>query len=392
MDISYSDRMEVVPKSFIREILKVTERPEVISFAGGLPNPELFPIEEISNATEKVLKLDGKKVLQYSTTEGYLPLRQYIAKRYYKNCNVTEGNILITSGSQQALDLIAKVLINKDDCIMLERPGYLGAIQCFSMFQPNFVTVGLNNDGIDIEEFKFKININQPKLFYAVTNFQNPTGVCYSNKIRKEISNIIKEANIMMIDDNPYGELRFMGEEGYSMKALLGDKVISLGSFSKVFAPAMRLGWLCASNEIIDKLVVMKQASDLHTNYFSQRVLYQYLLDNNIDTHISEICNAYKKRRDYMVDMIKKYIPTDVSYTEPEGGMFLWMRLPNRIIATTLLQRAIERNIAFVPGVPFYAIAEENPNNTLRLNFTNSRTTDIEQGIKTLARLINEFS
>lgn len=387
----FANRVNSVPKSFVREILKVTERPEVISFAGGLPNPDLFPVEDIANATKKVLSEDGEKVLQYSTTEGYLPLRKFIVERYYKDCNVTAGNILITNGSQQGLDLIAKIFLDQGNHVMLERPGYLGAIQSFSMFEPNFITVGLEDDGINLTEFEEKLSHYAPKLFYAVTNFQNPTGVCYSQEKREQIAEIIKKTDTIMIDDNPYGELRFYGEPCSSMKSLLGDRVIALGSFSKIFSPSMRLGWICASDEIIDKVITMKQASDLHTNYFSQRVLYQYLQDYDINEHIDEISKEYKQRRDYMVEMINQYIPSNVTYTEPDGGMFLWMRLPDEMDASKLLKMAGDENVAFVPGVPFYALKTEDPRNTMRLNYTNSSFEDIETGIKTLASVIMKY-
>lgn len=388
---NYSKRVSKVPKSFVREILKVTEKPEVISFAGGLPNPNFFPVEDIEKATSKVLTSDGEKVLQYSTTEGFLPLREFIAKRYYSESDVTADNIVITSGSQQALDLIAKVFLDANDNVMIERPGYLGAIQSFSMYEPNFVTVGINNEGVILDEFEKKIKEDNPKLFYAVTNYQNPTGISYSNDNRKAITEILKNSNTIMIDDNPYGELSFYSHPNIPMKQLLGDQCISLGSFSKVFAPAMRLGWVCADRDIIDKIVTMKQASDLHTNYFSQRILYQYLNDCNIDQHIAKIREAYKVRRDYMLKMIKEYIPSEVKYTEPDGGMFLWMELPDYIDVMNLFEIANGKNVAFVPGAPFYVSDDENPNSTLRLNYTNSEFEEIERGISALGEAIASF-
>jgi 2-aminoadipate transaminase len=257
----YSSRVNRVPKSFVREILKVTEKPEIISFAGGLPNPNFFPVDDIMQATNKVLSSEGEKVLQYSTTEGYVPLREYIANRYYSDCGITADNIVITNGSQQALDLIAKVFLDVRDNVMLERPGYLGAIQSFSMYEPDFVTVGIQDDGVDLHEFEKKINEFKPKLFYAVTNYHNPTGISYSNQNRTALSEIIRTSNTIMIDDNPYGELTFYDRPHVTMKKLLGAQCISLGSFSKIFAPAMRLGWVCADKEIIDKIITMKQAS-----------------------------------------------------------------------------------------------------------------------------------
>lgn len=387
----YSSRVNRVPKSFVREILKVTEKPEIISFAGGLPNPNFFPVDDIMQATNKVLSSEGEKVLQYSTTEGYVPLREYIANRYYSDCGITADNIVITNGSQQALDLIAKVFLDVGDNVMLERPGYLGAIQSFSMYEPDFVTVGIQDDGVDLHEFEKKINEFKPKLFYAVTNYHNPTGISYSNQNRTALSEIIRTSNTIMIDDNPYGELTFYDKPRVTMKKLLGAQCISLGSFSKIFAPAMRLGWVCADKEIIDKIITMKQASDLHTNYFSQRILYQYLMDCDIDRHINKIREEYKVRRDYMIEMIKEYIPSDINYTEPDGGMFLWMELPSDIDVMKLFGIANKKNVAFVPGAPFYISNEENPNSTLRLNYTNSELDDIRNGICSLGEAIASF-
>lgn len=389
--IPYSTRVHSVPKSFVREILKVTENSDIISFAGGLPNPNFFPVDDIMQATNKVLASQGEKVLQYSTTEGYGPLREFIAKRYYSNCDVTADNIVITNGSQQALDLIAKVFLNAGDDIMLERPGYLGAIQSFSMYEPNFVTVEMQEDGINLVEFKEKIKETSPKLFYAVTNYHNPTGISYSNQNRKELSEIIKSSNTIVIDDNPYGELYFYDKPLLSLKELLGNQCIALGSFSKIFAPAMRLGWVCADIDIIDKIITMKQASDLHTNYFSQRILYQYLMDCDIDEHINIIRKEYRVRKEYMIEMIKEFIPKDVKYTEPDGGMFLWLELPNDIDVMKLFDIASKNNVAFVPGAPFYINDKENPNLTLRLNYTNSDLEDIKKGICSLGKAIASF-
>lgn len=377
-------------KSFVREILKVTQMGDMISFAGGLPNPRLFPVHEISEATQKVLRSDGDTVLQYSTTEGHAPLRDYIARRYYGGSGMTGDNILITNGSQQGLDLIGKVLIDAGDAVLMERPGYLGAIQAFSMYEPRFSSVRLNPDGADVQELEAVLDTHSPKLFYAVTNFQNPTGLTYSAEVRSRCAAILKDRDTLLIEDNPYGELRFMGQAGRPMIEYLGDRVISLGSFSKVFAPSFRLGWVCACPEIIDKLVSAKQASDLHTNYFAQRVLYQYLQDNDLDRHIEQIRAAYKAQRDFMVQVLRARMPTDVTFTEPEGGMFIWLTLPAGMSSTELLTASMERNVAFVPGIPFYV--EKVEHNTIRLNYTNSEPPEIEQGLSVLAEEIAALS
>ncbi len=388
--MKFAKRMDNVKKSFIREILKVTDRPEVISFAGGLPNPKFFPKQEIMEVTQKVIELNGDKALQYSTTEGFRPLREFIYNRYYKALpNVTPDNILITNGSQQALDLVSKIFIDEGDTILIEKPGYLGAIQSVSVFMPQIVQVELCEDGINLEQFEEYLNKYKPKFFYCVPNFQNPTGITYTEENRKKMSEIISKTDTILIEDNPYGELCFSGKKGSLIKTYLGDQAISLGSFSKVFTPGMRLGWVCASNEILDKIITCKQASDLHTNIFSQMILNQYLQDYDLDEHIQEIIDAYRSQKECMVNAMKKYFPSEVNYTNPNGGMFLWLTLPEGVSALDLLPKASEKNVAFVPGNPFYVNVDNV--NTCRLNYTASEPEEIEEGIKRLAETIKEI-
>jgi 2-aminoadipate transaminase len=391
MSTQFADRMNNVQKSFIREILKVTVNPQVISFAGGLPNPSSFPIQEVQNATQKVLTENGNNVLQYSTTEGHLPLREYIADRYLKKkgVKVEPDEILITNGSQQGLDLIGKIFLNKNDDILIERPGYLGAIQAFSIFEPKFHTVPLLDDGVDTNLLEEGLKEYNPKLFYAVPNFQNPSGITYTAQNREKVASILKNHNTIFIEDDPYGELRFLGQDVPSMKTYLEDNVILLGSFSKIVAPAMRLGWICAKHELMEKLIIAKQASDLHTNYFSQRVVHQYLIDNDVDNHVQKIRKLYKSQRDCMVSMIERYFPEEVKSTKPEGGMFLWATLPEGFSSLELFDLASKDNVAFVPGDPFYV--NEKGTNTLRLNYTNSDEAAIEEGIKRLSKAIKEL-
>lgn len=388
--MKFAERVGKVKKSYIREILKVTQHPEVISFAGGLPNPDTFPVNEISKASQKVLESDGKNVLQYSTTEGYEPLRQYICDRYYKRykLKVDPSEILITTGSQQALDLIGKVFLDKEDSVVIEKPGYLGAIQSLSVFEPNFVSVTLEEDGICIKELKEAISKYNPKLYYAVTNFQNPSGLTYSQEKLENVAEILKDTDTIMVADDPYGELRYSGEEVPSIRNFIKENSILLGSFSKIAAPGLRLGWVCANHEIMDKLITAKQAADLHTSYFSQRVLYQYLIDNDLDEHIAEIRELYKNQQGIMLNAIKEYFPPEVKFTSPEGGMFLWVTLPEGISALSLLDECAKANVAFVPGDPFYVDTENV--NTMRLNYTNSTEEEIVTGIKRLASVIKK--
>ena len=387
----FADRMAKTHKSFIREILKVTEDPKVISFAGGLPNPKLFPVQEVIEASVKVLEEDGENVLQYSTTEGYLPLREYIAERYLKKkgLKISCDEILITSGSQQGLDLIGKVFLNKDDRIVVERPGYLGAIQAFGVYEPKFESIPLLDDGIDIDLLEKAVGGDRVKLFHAVVNFQNPSGITYSKEKRLGLANIFRCHNTILVEDDPYGELRFMGEDLPSMRKYLEDNVILLGSFSKIVSPGLRLGWICAKKDVMEKIIVAKQASDLHSSSLSQRIVFRYLIDHDIDEHILKIREAYKRQRDLMVTMIEKCFPEEIKFTRPEGGMFLWITLPESLSSLHLFDLAKKENVAFVPGGAFYI--DGGGDNTLRLNFSNSDEEKIEEGIKRLARVIKNL-
>jgi 2-aminoadipate transaminase len=391
MNNLFADRMAKTHKSFIREILKVTVNPEVISFAGGLPNPNTFPVQKVIEASNKVLAEDGRDALQYSTTEGYLPLREYIAERYHKRkgLKINPDEILITNGSQQALDLVGKVFLNKGDRIVVERPGYLGTLQAFAIFEPKFEPVPLLEDGIDVDLFEKAVSSNDTKLFHAVINFQNPSGVTYSKEKRPALADICRGHDMVFVEDDPYGELRFMGEDLPSMRSYLDDNIILLGSFSKIVAPGLRLGWIYAKKDIMEKIVIAKQASDLHSNYLSQRIVHRYLADNDIDGHILKIREVYKKQRDLMVSMIEKTFPEEAKSTRPEGGMFLWVTLPEKLSSLDLFELAQKENVAFVPGKAFYV--DGGGNNTLRLNFSNSDEEKIQEGIKRLAKVIKKL-
>ena len=392
-DYSFAMRTQGLKRSFIREILKVTEEPDVISFAGGLPNPTLFPVKEFSAAAARVLAAEGERVLQYSTTEGFPPLRELIAKRYRerKGLQVDASQILITNGSQQGLDLLGKIFIDPGDSVLLERPAYLGAIQAFALYEPEFRTVPLEEDGPDLDRMEEELGDGKksPKLFYAVPNFQNPSGISYSREKRAAVARLLKGSGAVTVEDDPYGELRFIGEELPTLAGMLGERAVLLGSFSKIVAPGIRLGWICAPAQVMERLVTAKQGSDLHSNYFSQRVLYQYLSDNDLDAHIRRIRAAYGAQRDAMVKMLELHCPPEVSWTRPEGGMFLWLTLPGRLDAMELFDRAIKERVAFVPGAPFYV--DGGGSTTLRLNFSNSDLARIETGIIRLSKAIKEL-
>ena len=390
----FSNRISDVPKSFIREILKVSADPSIISFAGGLPNRDLFPVINIQKATNKVFEIAGPDVLQYSNSEGYKGLREQISKRYksFYSLDIPADNILITNGSQQGLDLLGKIFLNEGDSVAIEEPGYLGAIQAFGVYKANFLPVPVSEGGMDIEALKIVLKTNNPKMIYTVPNFQNPSGITYTNENRQEVAKILKGSNIYLVEDNPYAELRFTGENKKSFMEFLPEQTILLGTVSKTIVPSFRLGWIVAPNEVMDKLLIAKQAADLHTNYFCQRIIDQFLSDYSLDEHIEKIKTLYFSKKQTMVSAIKKYFPEGIDFTDPEGGMFLWVTLPEGISSMNLFDLAIKRNVAFVPGEPFYTNNNKRKKsiNTFRLNFTNSDKETIERGIKILGECIRE--
>lgn len=389
MDSVFSDRIIKTKPSFVREILKVTEQKDVISFAGGLPNPISFPKKALEESSIRIIENYGDKVFQYSTTEGYKPLRQYIADRYKKrfNLDVDADDILITTGSQQGLDLMGKVLLNKGDKVAIEKPGYLGAIQSFSLYEPEFCPITLDDDGINLEELENTLKNNNVKILYTVPNFQNPTGLTYSMEKRKAMRDILKRYNTFLIEDDPYGELRFSGENLPYIGAGYLENSVLFGSFSKTVTPGMRIGYLCTKNKELRKnLVTAKQSSDLHTNIFSQYMIYDYLVNNDYEEHIAKIKALYKEQASSMISAMEKYFPSYVSFTKPEGGMFMWATLTNHESSRDVFNKAMEKKVAFVPGDPFYVDIENA--NTFRLNYTNSDDAAIEEGIKRLGSVL----
>ncbi len=390
MENLLSERIKSTPPSFVRSILKTAADPNVISFAGGLPNPVSFPEAELLISMERITKTYSDKVFQYSITAGLPELRQYIAERYNKrfNLKLDIDNILITTGSQQALDLIGKTVLDENDGVLLEKPSYLGAIQVFSQYMPKFHTVDLTPEGLNIEQFKETLNNNAVKLIYAIPEFQNPTGLTYSAQNREEIFEIIKDKNLVLVEDDPYGELRFKGKHLPYIGAGRYENSIVLGSFSKVVTPGMRTGFIiCQNKELLKKISVSKEASDLHTNIFSQYLIWDYLMHNDFEKHIAKITDLYSAQAQAMLNAMDKYFPKNVKYTRPDGGMFLWVTLPEGVSALELFPKALEKKVAFVPGDPFY-INKKNVN-TMRLNYTNADSETIEEGIKRLGELSN---
>lgn len=386
-------RMQTAQRSFIREILKVTADPRIISLAGGLPSPEHFPCEALKAAADAELDESGPECLQYSTTEGHPELRAFIAKRYERwGLDFPAENILITTGSQQGLDLLAKVFLDPGDAVIVERPGYLGAIQTFSLFGPRFAPVNLEGDGVDLADLERALREDRPKLYYTVPNFQNPSGVTFSRAKREAVAGLLNSEagrDTVLVEDNPYGELRFLGDDLPPIRKAMRRPSALLGSFSKIVAPGLRIGWVAADKEIIEACVTVKQAADLHTSTFTQRTLARFLRDNDLDAHIARIRKTYGERRQVMVEAIRKYFPPQAKSTEPEGGMFLWVSLPEGCSSLDLFDAAITEQVAFVPGVPFYT--DGRGENTLRLNFSNATPERIEEGIRRLGRAIGRM-
>lgn len=392
MAFRFAERMNVVKASTIREILKLTERPEVISFAGGMPAPELFPIEEMKKISVKVLEEEGQKALQYAPTDGYPPLREKIARRLGRVGikNITANNILLTSGSQQGLDFSGKVFLDPGDVVVCERPSYLGAINAFKAYQCKFVDIPMDDRGMIMEELEKTLESTpNVKFIYVVPDFQNPTGKTWPVERRKKLVELANKYNVVVIEDNPYYELRYEGEMPPAIKSFDTEgRVVFLGTFSKTFCPGLRMGWVCASEEILNKYNLVKQASDLQVNSLTQRELNAYLEMYDLDARIEEIKKVYKKRRDLMLQEIKNNFPPEVKVVKAEGGLFLWLEFPEHIDTTELMKKTLERNVAFVPGAPFYP--NGGGHNTCRLNYSNMPEDKIVEGIRRLAEVIKE--
>jgi 2-aminoadipate transaminase len=398
-DHRYAQRTQRMKSSAIRELLKLTENPEVISFAGGLPAPDVFPVEEFSAACENVLKQWGAEALQYGTTEGYRPLREMIARHTARYAiSVSPENILITSGSQQALDLIGMVFINPGDRILVEEPTYLGALQAWNSYGAEYVTVPMDENGMITENLESALR-SGVKFIYVLPNFQNPTGVTLSLERRNQLIEIADRYGVPIIEDDPYGQLRYEGENLASIVTLDNDyrrngsseykgNVIYLSTFSKTLAPGLRLAWVIAPAQVIRKLVQAKQGADLHTATFNQIVAYEVARGGFLDRHIWLIRRVYGERRNIMLDAMEELFPPGVTWTHPQGGLFLWGMLPKGMDTTEIFKVAVKRNVAFVPGTSFFALG--GGENTMRLNFSYSNPDQIQMGIERLANVLKE--
>jgi len=398
-DERYALRTDNIGSSAIRELLKLTSLPDVISFAGGLPAPEVFPIEKFKEAADIVLSEMGESALQYGTTEGYLPLREMIARNASKyGIQISADNVLITSGSQQALDLLGRIFINRGDRVLVESPTYLGAIQAWNAYGVKYVTIPFDKDGMrtDLLESRLRTGI---KFIYVLPNFQNPTGVTLTRERRKELVDLANDYGVPIVEDDPYGQLRYEGEHippvvvlDNEMRAkevpMYSGNVIYTSTFSKILAPGLRLAWVVAPSEVILKLVQAKQGADLHTSTLNQYIAYQVANSEWMKSHISLIRKTYRERRDVMIEALTQYMPEGVHWTKPEGGLFLWVILPKSINTKAIFPKAVEAKVAFVPGSPFHPMG--GGENTMRLNFSNTKPELIMEGINRLAKVIKE--
>ena len=392
MTVKFAQRMGNLEGSAIRELLKLTARPEVISFAGGMPAPELFPVEEMKKVSVAVLEEQGQAALQYATTEGYLPLRQKIADRMNKKLktDVNPDDILITSGSQQGLDFAGKIFIDKDDVILCESPSYMGALNAMKAYEPKFIEIDTDNDGMIMEDLERVLASNSKvKMIYVIPDFQNPSGRTWPLERRLKFMEIINKYEIPVVEDNPYGELRFEGESLPSLKSLdTKGLVIFLGTFSKIFCPGYRLGWTCADSQILQKFNICKQGSDLQSSTINQMEANKFMDMYDLDKHVEKIKECYVKRRDVMLQTMKEEFPDCVEFTHPEGGLFTWVTLPQNIDAGEMAKKCLEKNVAYVPGESFY------PNggiyNTCRLNYSNMPEEKIKEGIKRMGEVLRQ--
>ncbi|MHB1044480.1 MAG: aminotransferase-like domain-containing protein [Thermoanaerobaculia bacterium] len=387
MTTRFARRMEALKASEIREILKVTQRPEVISFAGGLPAPELFPVRRLAAATQQVFEEEGTRALQYSTTEGHPPLRRKIAERMKASWGavVTPEQVLVTSGSQQGLDLTGKLFLDEGDVVLCESPTYLGALSAWNVMRPRWVEVSTDDDGMDPAALEAKLRAHpNAKAIYVIPTFQNPSGRTWSLERRRRFMEVVERHDVWVVEDNPYGELRLEGESVPSLKSFdTKGRVVALGTFSKVFCPGLRIAWVAAELSVIEKLVILKQGADLQTATLSQLQVNRYLEENDLDADIAKIIPVYRERRDAMLSALEKEMPPGVRWTRPQGGLFLWMTLPANLSARTLLDECVRQNVAFVPGGAFFPNGGNE--NTLRLNYSNMPIERIREGVKRLA-------
>jgi len=395
MDITtkFSDKVKHLEASAIREIFKLLAKPGIISFAGGAPDPELFPKKEFAEIAKEILETEGNTALQYGITEGYAPLRTWVKKRLISQGVLTEeDDVIIGSGGQQGIDLATKSLINPGDGVICEEPSFIGGLNCFRSYNAELYGVPVADDGIDTEKLEEILKKhNNVKVLYTISTFQNPSGITISIEKRKKILELAQKYDFLIYEDNPYGELRFEGEEIPTLKSMDKEgRVIYFGSFSKILAPGMRLGFVSAPSALLERMIICKQTEDVHTNVLSQMIAYEFVMRYSIDEHIKKLRAAYGKKCHLMMEAMDKYFPQEVKHTCPEGGLFLFCTLPDGYDSKELMKKALERNVAFVPGTSCM-IDDKATYSTFRMNYSTASEEDIEKGIKALGEVIYEF-
>ncbi len=385
-----ASRTQVMRSSAIRELLKLTEKPNIISFAGGLPAPDLFPIREVEEACRYIIQEDGAQALQYSATEGYFPLKEYLAESMHKyGVPATPDNVLLTSGSQQALDLIGKVFVDPDDYVLTGRPTYLGAIQAWNAYQARYHTVRLDDDGMVVHEIAHAYEKavadsgKPPRFLYVLPNFHNPAGTTLSQERREQLADVANDLNLPVVEDDPYGQLRYEGEDLPPVCTYIPERTIYLGTFSKTLAPGLRLGWIVCPQVLMKRFVQAKQGADLHTGTFVQYVANDICQRGILKQHVKMLREVYRERRNTMLDALSEFWPEGSSWTYPEGGLFLWAQVPEQIDTLEFFEQAVEEEVAYVPGVNFYP-NEDGGFNAMRLNFSYSPPDTIVEGIRRL--------
>ncbi|MFA4860344.1 PLP-dependent aminotransferase family protein [Methanoregula sp.] len=388
MSYRFASRMGKVKASFLDELFRVSNDPTIISFAGGLPSSALIDTEGIARATREVMEDEAHAALQYTTTDGYLPLREYIAARYRNRLGIPAeaSEIQIVNGSQQCLDLFAKIFLDPGDHVGMERPGYLGAIEAFSLYEPIIDTVPLEDNGPDLAAFERMVTSTQPKFFYGIPNSQNPSGRTYSQETRRAIAEILQSRDTVFYEDDAFGELFFDAKPRLPVKRYLPNQAVISGSFSKTVAPGMRIGWMYAPKEILAKFNVVKQASDLHSNFLCQKILHRYLTTSDPDNRIRQIVAVYERKCRQMCDLFDDLMP-ELSHTTPEGGMFLMATLPPGLSSRAVFDEGVRNKVAVLPGLPFYV--DGGGTDTIRLNFSSASEDQITEGMHRLSKVIH---
>ncbi len=389
----FANRVQGLKASAIREIFKLLQQPDMISFAGGIPAPEMFPNEELAEIARDILINKGKVALQYGITEGYDPLILALNKRMADfKIGKNEDKLVIVSGGQQGIELAAKVLLNEGDGVIVEKPSFIGALNSFKSFNAEIFSVNVEEDGMNIDELENLLKANKNiKLVYTIPTFQNPSGITMSMQKRQRLLELAEKYDFLILEDNPYGELRFKGEDIAPIKTMDGSyRVIYVGSFSKILSPGMRVGWVVAHDEIIEKMVVVKQVNDVHTNVLAQMMAVEYLDKYSIDEHIEKIRELYGRRCGLMLECMDKYFPDFVNYTRPEGGLFIWCTLPGGYDSIEVMKESVKQKVAFVPGYTFM-VDMEAKSSCFRLNYSTMGERNIENGIKTLGRVLSEY-